>query len=94
MECRNISFTAHAFRRLVQRGISPADVVSVVRHGEIVESYPEDVPRPSFLLLGHPSGKALHVLVSRDDGSGRCYIVTVHQPDPKLWRATFRKRQK
>jgi hypothetical protein len=93
MECTTVSFSRHAYMRLVQRQIPPSDVVSVVHHGEVIESYPADTPRPSYLMLGRPRGIPLHVLVSKDDATGRCYIVTVYIPDPNAWNGTFRKRR-
>jgi Domain of unknown function (DUF4258) len=93
MECSSISFSRHAYLRLAQRRIAPSDVVAVVTNGEVIETYPLDTPRPSYLLLGRPSGLPLHVLVSKDDTSGRCYIVTVYTPDPDAWNETFRKRR-
>jgi hypothetical protein len=93
MECNGISFSRHAYLRLAQRGIPPSDVVLVVSSGEVIETYPLDSPRPSFLLLGRPRGLPLHVLVSKDATSGRCYIVTVYIPDPNAWNETFRRRR-
>jgi hypothetical protein len=93
MECATISFSRHAYQRLAQRRIPPSDVVSVVGQGEVIESYPDDTPRPSYLMLGRPRGTPLHVLVGKDDTTGRCYIVTVYIPDPNAWNATFRKRR-
>jgi hypothetical protein len=93
MECTGFSFSRHAYLRLAQRGIAPSDVVWAVSHGEVIESYPLDTPRPSFLVLGHPRGLPLHVLVSKDEANGRCYIVTVYSPDPNSWNETFRRRR-
>lgn len=84
----------HAYRRLALRRISPQDAIEVVRNGEIVESYPEDQPRPSYLMVGWPRGQPLHVVVSRDDVTLRCFIVTVYDPDPAKWRSKFRVRRK
>jgi hypothetical protein len=93
MECSGISFSRHAYLRLAQRGIAPSDVVSVVTNGEVIETYLLDTPRPSFLLLGRPRGLPLHVLVSQDEASGRCYVVTVYIPDPNAWNETFKRRR-
>jgi hypothetical protein len=93
MECTAISFSRHAYLRLAQRGIAPSEVVAVVNHGEVIETYPHDTPRPSLLLLGRPLGRPLHVLVSKDAASGKCYIVTVYIPDPAAWNEAFRRRR-
>lgn len=93
MECTSISFTEHAYDAMAGRQISPTDVVAVVRGGEIIHSNPDDVPRPSYLMLGRPTGRPLHVLVSRDDESGSCFIVTTYYPDIDTWDRAFRRRK-
>ncbi|MHB1231486.1 MAG: DUF4258 domain-containing protein [Burkholderiales bacterium] len=41
----------HALGRLLERGISRDDVLSVIGDGEIIESYPSSKPLPSYLIL-------------------------------------------
>lgn len=42
MECKNIMFGEHSFRRMFEREISPDDVLEVVRKGEIIKDYSDD----------------------------------------------------
>jgi hypothetical protein len=42
----------HAIQRKFQREISEENVRHVLATGEIIESYPDDSPYPSFLALG------------------------------------------
>jgi len=49
---REIEWTLHVAKRLLQRGISSDDVVSSLQSGEIIENYPEDYPFPSCLVMG------------------------------------------
>ncbi len=92
MECTSISFTEHAYDAMAERQISPVDVVAVVRGGEIISSNPDDLPRPSYLIMGKPKGRPLHVLVSRDESSGTCFVVTTYYPDAERWDRAFRRR--
>jgi hypothetical protein len=79
---------------MFEREAGAAAVRGVVRFGEVIEDYPDDTPFPSFLLLGSVAGESLHVVVARDPGDGRCYIVTLYWPDPELWEPGFRVRKR
>ena len=48
------------------RNISVEDVAEVLREGDTIESYPDDKPYPSCLLLGQVRGRMLHVVAARD----------------------------
>ncbi len=93
MECVRFLFTEHAYDAMAERNISPADVVAVVRGGETIRDYPDDLPRPSYLVLGRVRGRALHVLVSRDENSKTCFIVTTYYPDAEAWDQGYRRRK-
>lgn len=87
-----IVYSAHAVQRMVQRGVSEADVRAVLDANDIIESYPTDTPYPSVLLLGDAQGRPLHVVAAHDAAGGRTIVITVYEPDPALWDATFRNR--
>ena len=93
VHCGTLIFTGHAFARMFARTITPDEVRMVVAHGEVIAEYPDDMPYPSALVLGSATGRVLHVVVGRDDGAGRCYVVTVYEPDPEKWDADFRRRK-
>ena len=52
MDCEKISFSGHAVQRMFERGIGKEAVIGVIRTGEVIVSYPDDYPYPSFLMLG------------------------------------------
>lgn len=78
-------FSRHAFRRVVERNISEAEIREVGRNAEIIEDYPDDKYSPSCLLFGVTGkGRPLHLQV--------CYssremvkIVTIYEPDAAEW---------
>lgn len=78
MNVRRIVFSQQAFTRMFERGISPAVVKRGVRTGEIIESYLDDQPFPSVLLLHFEEGRALHVMAGVDDAESTCYVITVY----------------
>jgi hypothetical protein len=60
----------------------------------VIEHRPDDLPLPSRLFLGVTAGRSLHVVVAEDVASATTIIVTVHEPDPVLWRPGFKRRRK
>jgi len=78
---------------MFSRGIGPDAVERVVAEGEEIAAYPEDVPYPSYLVLGFIGGEPVHVVVARHPATGRCIIVTVYWPNPKQWSEDFRTRR-
>jgi hypothetical protein len=43
-------FRIHALQQMVLRHISRDDVAEIISSGEIIESYPDDMPYPSCLM--------------------------------------------
>jgi hypothetical protein len=46
----SVVFRVHAVQRMYQRGIDASAVRQVIRRGEAIEEYPEDLPYPSKLM--------------------------------------------
>jgi hypothetical protein len=88
-----IVFTEHALVRMFERGISRADVREVMENGERISSYLDDKPYPSYLLLGFPNGRALHVVLAVPPEAGHGIVVTVYVPERRLWEDDFKKRR-
>jgi hypothetical protein len=94
MECSGVRFTRHALERMFERAVSPALVLRVIAEGEVIASYPDDVPFPSVLILGFDGERPLHLVVARDPQSGLCFVVTVYSPEPTVWSDDFRTRRR
>ena len=94
MDCKNLRFSEHAYERMLERRIDSEDVHTAVEVGEAIENYPTDRPYPSRLLLAYVGGVPLHVVVSKDESTGTCFIITAYVPEPDLWDKDFRKRRK
>jgi hypothetical protein len=93
MECKRIIFSGHAIRRMFERSIRKPDVLGVVGSGEIIAEYPDDVPFPSYLILGFANDQPVHVVVALDRRSQTCHIITVYVPDLIRWQADFKTRR-
>lgn len=93
MECARVTFTGHAVSRMFERRLSKEDVVAVIRRGDVIQTYPDDRPYPSSLLLGFVRNQPVHVLVAQDDSTGECYVVTAYIPDPAIWLPGFKRKK-
>lgn len=93
MECKEILFSGHAMQRMFERGITTADVRSVIASGDTIENYPDDLPYPSRLMLGSAGERPLHVVVAINEDSARCYVITAYYPEPVWWDTEFRTRR-
>ena len=90
---RRVVFTAHAIKRMFERGISERDVYAVANGGEETERYPHDEPYPSTLLLGWIGPSPLHVLLADNVMEETVIVVTVYEPDDLRWQPGFRRRR-
>ncbi|NOX87525.1 MAG: DUF4258 domain-containing protein [Calditrichaeota bacterium] len=88
-----IRFKKHAFIRSIERNIAINEIEQALKNCKIIESYPEDKPLTSYLLLGFALNKRpLHVLIAVDDIERYIWIITVYEPDKNKWDKTFTKR--
>lgn len=55
----------------------------VLPTGEVIESYPNDLPYPSKLMLGWRGNRPLHVVAADNLESGETIVITVYEPDPQ-----------
>ena len=83
----------HVLQRLAQHGIAQDAVCEVLRSGERIEDYPEDVPYPSALFLGWVGENPIHVVVALDEDHDWAYIITAYEPDLDHFEPDFRTRR-
>jgi len=79
---------------MFERGLKVAEVQFVIESGEIIASYPEDQPLPSFLILGWIRKRPFHVVVAMDADKQQCQVVTAYTPAQDLWSSEFKTRRK
>ncbi len=87
-------FRVHAIQRMFQRGVSEDEVKQVVAVGETIETYPDDKPFPSRLMLGWSGSRPVHVVVADNVSDQEAIIITVYQPDVEEWEADSRRRKR
>lgn len=83
----------HAERRMFERGISRGEVEQALRGGEAIRRYPDDTPFQSRLVLAHVEGRALHVVAADAEALDTTFVVTVYEPDPKIWSDDFKTKR-
>ncbi len=89
----NIEWRIHALQQISMRNISREDVLEILFSGEVIESYPDDSPYPSFLLSGCINFRPLHVVIAHAVSLKIIYIVTAYEPDSAKWEDNFRRRK-
>ena len=93
MKQRKLIFRLHALSRMSQRGFEPADIHSVLENGTIIEQYPEDFPYPSCLIIALIDGRPVHVVAALNDAEQEAIIITVYEPDVRIWDNGFTRRK-
>lgn len=90
---KKLLFLPHAIRQMSrpERMITPREVDSVVRLGELIEDYADDARGHSCLLLGlGDSDRAIHVVCSPK--IDYLAVITAYLPDPAQWSPDFKRR--
>lgn len=84
--------TGHCQRRCDSRGISLNEIKEAIAKGKLIETYPEDSPYPSCLILGYVrNDKPLYVLCALGE---IVHIITVHWLDPVKWLDPKTRRER
>ena len=79
--------------RMQQRAITRADVLEGLLEGEVIESYADDVPYPSALILAFVRGRPVHIVVALDSSVTEGHIITVYEPSPDEFEPDWRTRR-
>ena len=87
-----IFYPPYVLKRMIERGITVAEVRDVLENGELIEEYTADSP-PRYLMLGWSGKRPIHVVGEDDPSADETTIVTAYEPDIKRWKAGFRERR-
>ncbi|MDQ3680922.1 MAG: DUF4258 domain-containing protein [Actinomycetota bacterium] len=85
-----VRFSEHAIDRMLEWRLDVDDVEAVLANGETIEEY-EDGSR---LLLGRTGTRPVHAVVADEEVAGVTIVITVYEPDPERWDASFRQRRR
>jgi len=88
-----LKFRLHAVQRMFECGITEKDVAYVIRSGEVIRQYVDDKPYPSRLLLGWIGTRPLHVVAADNHIDRETIVITVYEPDHRVWKDDFRSKR-
>lgn len=84
-----VYYTNHAKSEMVNEEygrIFDHEIFEAIINGEIIEEYFEDKPYPSVLVYGTTkNNRPLHIVCAYDELDELVIIITVYQPNPKMW---------
>jgi len=78
---------------MLRDGIRSDEVRTVLESGERIEHYTDDKPYPSYLALGWPARRSLHVVAADDAEESETIVITTYRPDPGRWESDFKTRR-
>lgn len=90
--CHGIITSLHAFKRMLERGISDTDVEEVVLNGEVIKEYLDDKPYASKLFFKMIGKTPVHVVMAKNE-TGACIVITVYIPEVDIWEADFKTKK-
>ena len=89
-------YTKHAKQEMLgeERGaITEGEVFEAIQIGESIESYPDDEPYPSILVLGKTGqGRTIHIVCAYSELDELAIVITAYEPDPSRWINGRRRR--
>jgi hypothetical protein len=74
---------------MFEREISKEDLRQALETGKIIESYPDDEPYPSRLVLGWSGAQPIPVVVADNRDENEIIVITVYVPDLDRWEPGF-----
>ena len=86
-------FRLHALQRMAERNITRDIIESVLESNEVVQTYPDDFPYPSKLLLGWDGKTPIHFVVAENGHDNELIVITAYIPDLTRWEADYRRRK-
>lgn len=89
---KNIKWSKHCLKRMLEREISRADVLNCIMNGDTIKDYPYDTPFPSCLIFGYTlEDKVIHVVASVDNEFA--FIITTYYPDLNYFNEDLKTRR-
>lgn len=88
-----IEWSAHALKRMLEKGISRASVKHIICTGEMIENYPDDKPFPSGLFYGIWQNQPLHAVIAYDFTEQKIFLITAYWPDEEHFETDFKTRR-
>ncbi len=89
-----IRFKKHAITRMIERKVKIHELEEALLNCKIIETYLDDKPYESYLVIGYTSeNKPLHAVVAIDNDNKILWVITVYEPDRDKWNEALTKRK-
>lgn len=90
----SIVWKEHILEQMRSRNISTKEIFRALESYKIIETYYEDNPFPSFLILGYTEeNRPLHIVLGVNSEDNEIYFITAYQPNEKIWEQGFERRR-
>lgn len=89
----NIVWRKHTVERMLARGISRDEVLTVLDAYEVIQRYDHDKPFPSVLLLGFPNSRPIHIVISFNEIDAIVFVITAYEPDLTIFESDFKTKK-
>lgn len=89
-----LRLSVHSVERMFEREISENDIEELIDQGEIIESYPDAMPDPCFLVFGIVNKRPLHLVVGLNQEEQRLTVITLYEPNLSKFEEDFKTRRK
>ena len=89
-----IEWSAHALKRMLEKGISRASIKHIVCTGEMIENYSDDKPFPSGLFYSIWQNQPLHAVITYDLTNQKMFLITAYCPNEEHFETTLKTRKR
>ena len=89
-----IEWSAHALKRMLEKGISRASEKHIICTGEMIENYPDDKPFPSGLFYGIRINKKIISVLGYDFTDQKIFLITAYWPDEEHFETDLKTRRR
>lgn len=92
---KDFRITKHAEEEQFNDNLFYEDIIFSTLNGQIIKSYENDYPLPSYLILGFSkfNKSPIHSIWAYDNSKSNAILITVYRPDPGKW-VEFKLRKK
>jgi len=95
IENHKIRISDHAVEEAENDHLLFIEIFYSVRHGEIIENYPNDRPFPSCLIFGMTrKNEPIHTVWAYNKDNQWAVLITVYRPDANKWINWKERRKK
>lgn len=90
-----LRWTLHAIREAAADRLSTKDIEAALRaDAQVIQDYPDAARGACCLVLAHlPGGRPVHAVLGYASPH-HLVVITVYEPDPKLWSDDFMRRRR